>query len=63
MHKKQMSQEHGVKRHFSSAHTNHYSAGKHTTKSDKNFIQRTEHRDLTEENSPKLQQKTVFVRK
>ena len=53
MPKKQMSQEHGVKRHFSSAHT----------KSDKNFIQRTEHRDLTEENSPKLQQKTVFVRK
>ena len=36
--KQKMPQEHGVWLHFSSAHTNYYSAWKYTTKSDKSFI-------------------------
>ena len=56
--KQKMSQEHGVQLHFSSAHTNYYSAWKYTTKSDKSFIQSTEHPDLTEQNSPKTKAAT-----
>ena len=56
--KQKMFQEHGVQLHFSSAHTNYYSAWKYTTKSDKSFIQSTEHPDLTEQNSPKTKAAT-----
>ena len=51
--KQKMSQEHGVWLHFSSTHANYYSAWKYTTKSDKSFIQSTEHLNRTEQNSPK----------
>ena len=51
--KQKRSQEHTAQLHFSSAHTNFYSAWKYTTKSDKSFTQSTEHPDLTEQNFSK----------
>ena len=54
----EMSEQHGVELHFSSKHTNYYSAWRYTTKSDKNYEQSPDHPDLTLTNSPQTSKAT-----
>ena len=51
--KQKMSTDHGVEFHFSSAHSNYYSAWKYTTTSDTDFEQSEKHPDLSQTVSPK----------
>ena len=57
--KQNVSQEHGVSLHLSSAHTNCYSAWKYTTRFHKNFIQSREHPDLNEQRFPEAKAATI----
>ena len=55
----EVSQEHGISLHLSSAHTNCYSAWKYTTRFHKNFIQSREHPDLNEQRFPEAKAATI----
>lgn len=56
--KQKMSSDHGVELHFSSAHSNYYSAWKYTTKSDTAYEQSEKHPDLSQVNSPQTKRAT-----